>query len=316
YYYDNNNQCSAETCITGYHKADGVMSYPLSDVASVAGVDVSIVQQVFPGKTTVTEDDIKTTLTPQLISMFINDYTELLSESGLTHEQYIQTQVIDYLDIMAKGRAGLESFGISGDNILVDGDHKYIHSLNGSYLVDNANYGDLPQSSSFYDRLKSMSPGEWAVDFSYGTITGRALCSTTNGDVYKADTPDVSGTGNYCWCKMTGFTPSGGSLQSMSSSWVSKGGTAYSDADSCANWCEYNCTDIVLSDSRFRGALFGKGSAKSECVANEINVNWYNGETLYETNQCTYDGAITLPTAPEKRGYTFKGWKLQQQLLQ
>ncbi|MFQ6777711.1 MAG: InlB B-repeat-containing protein, partial [Alphaproteobacteria bacterium] len=28
------------------------------------------------------------------------------------------------------------------------------------------------------------------------------------------------------------------------------------------------------------------------------------------TNQCTYDGAITLPTAPEKTGYTFKGWKL------
>ncbi|MFQ6778088.1 MAG: InlB B-repeat-containing protein, partial [Alphaproteobacteria bacterium] len=117
--------------------------------------------------------------------------------------------------------------------------------------------------------------------------------------------PDATtaGEARYCWCHADSLDGT-----SVSSSWVFVVGRGNADgcAYDCADVCAYNFSDSYV----VRGALFGKGSAKSECVANEINVNWYNGETLYETNQCTYDGAITLPTAPEKTGYTFKGWKL------
>ena len=50
-------------CVNGYHKVSGGILYPLSDLASVTGVNMSVAQQLFPGKTTVTEDEIKTTLT-------------------------------------------------------------------------------------------------------------------------------------------------------------------------------------------------------------------------------------------------------------
>ncbi len=47
------------------------------------------------------------------------------------------------------------------------------------------------------------------------------------------------------------------------------------------------------------------------CVSNTINVNWDadNGAESF-TTQCAVDGDIVLPTPPEKRGYTFTGWKL------
>ncbi len=46
---------------------------------------------------------------------------------------------------------------------------------------------------------------------------------------------------------------------------------------------------------------------------NTININWYSvGDTVYETNQCTYDQPITLPaTNPTRTGYIFSGWRLR-----
>ncbi|MFQ6777816.1 MAG: InlB B-repeat-containing protein, partial [Alphaproteobacteria bacterium] len=135
---------------------------------------------------------------------------------------------------------------------------------------------------------------------------GTAKCTATNGEYFGTlGNPDATtaGEAKNCWCHADSIDRT-----SVSSSWVFD--DYFSTADGCAEYCAYGCASGVYLISGFRGALFGEGPAKSECVANEINVNWYNGETLYETNQCTYDGAITLPDAPEKTGYTFKGWKL------
>ncbi len=114
---------------------------------------------------------------------------------------------------------------------------------------------------------------------------------------------------------MTGFTPTNGTLQSLSSAWLFYNGS-YSASD-CANYCAHNCANDVryaFSSYRvFRAALFGPVGASSPaaCVANEITVTWdrANGQGSV-TNTCTYDGDITLPTAPTKTGYTFSGWKL------
>ncbi|MFQ6704540.1 MAG: InlB B-repeat-containing protein, partial [Alphaproteobacteria bacterium] len=45
---------------------------------------------------------------------------------------------------------------------------------------------------------------------------------------------------------------------------------------------------------------------------NNISVTWYNGDTEYDSNQCTYGGELDVPTAPTKTGYTFKGWRVRQ----
>ncbi|MFQ6778349.1 MAG: InlB B-repeat-containing protein, partial [Alphaproteobacteria bacterium] len=163
----------------------------------------------------------------------------------------------------------------------------------------------------------------WATEFSYGVVRGIASCNTTPGtDVWSGnvtikpgDTFNQESTGQYCWCKITGYTPTGGTLQdlSASSSWVIYGVDG-GEADGCAGDCANLCARDLQRNDTFRPALLGSvgGGEPPACVANTINVTWNpeNGQAA-TTNQCTYDGAITLPdTAPEKRGYTFKGWKL------
>ena len=51
----------------------------------------------------------------------------------------------------------------------------------------------------------------------------------------------------------------------------------------------------------------------AQFTPNIINLNWYSvGDTLYETNTCTYGQPITLPaTNPTRPGYTFVGWRLR-----
>ena len=38
-------------------------------------------------------------------------------------------------------------------------------------------------------------------------------------------------------------------------------------------------------------------------------INWYVGDTVYQTTTCESGSAITPPTPPVKNGYTFVGWK-------
>ena len=126
-------------------------------------------------------------------------------------------------------------------------------------------------------------------------------------------------TGQYCYCQMDGFMPTGGTKAIVTSApWV------FSDvdgsADGCAGSCADNCASLLRNDGvsnlAFRGAVVGSlgaVSAGGTCAANTINIKWdpANGNAATE-NQCTYEGAITLPTPdPVKPGYVFTGWKLK-----
>ena len=152
----------------------------------------------------------------------------------------------------------------------------------------------------------------WETIFDYGTWQGQALCSTTNGTYAQTGTPNETGGGQYCWCKTTGYIPDGGSLSSAVSSWVFS--DDYGDSDFCAGACVDGCASLVRDISGFRGALVAaqQSSGALQCTANTINIDWdpQNGEA-HTTNQCTYDGAITLPAEPSKTGYTFGGWRLK-----
>ena len=39
-----------------------------------------------------------------------------------------------------------------------------------------------------------------------------------------------------------------------------------------------------------------------------MNINWIVDGTTYDTTTCTVGGDVSLPTAPTKYGYTFRGW--------
>ncbi|MFQ6778201.1 MAG: InlB B-repeat-containing protein [Alphaproteobacteria bacterium] len=160
------------------------------------------------------------------------------------------------------------------------------------------------------------------ADYDIEEIEYAASCNMTPGDnddynwyndnssnwKRSGNTFNQSDAGRYCWCRITGYTTKDGTFQDLSTSsfWVFY--DDFGNNNNCGYGCEMSCNSFEWS--AWHPTLLDSVGGLASCVANEINVNWYNGETLYETNQCTYDGAITLPTAPEKTGYTFKGWKL------
>jgi len=115
------------------------------------------------------------------------------------------------------------------------------------YTTDGTNY------------TYNASAYTWATIFDYGLVSGTALCSVTPGSWATAGTPDESTSGGqHCWCKATGYTPSGSNVvyePTSNLAWVFlyTYGTASDCADNCANDCGYN----VRSYSVFRSGLFG-----------------------------------------------------------
>ena len=193
-------------------------------------------------------------------------------------------------------------------------------ALNGD---SGSNSGNNDQGSH-----AGMSNGAWEVTWPDGTkVSGMASCNTTagtnpwgdngyeikEGNVQPSGTFNSSSEGQYCWCHMDSYTLTGSQSATnvaASSSWV-----FYYDngsASDCASYCAARCAHRVQDRREFRGALFGSLGANPVCTANTINIDWdpQNGEA-HTTNQCTYDGAITLPAEPSKTGYTFGGWRLK-----
>ena len=87
--------------------------------------------------------------------------------------------------------------------------------------------------------------GTYAVLFDYGIVLGEVLCSTTRGNAGIIGTPDTNDTGNYCWCRITGYIWPEGGLCSTTSGWmyenlnsddIAAGGTCESH---CAGTCAY-----------------------------------------------------------------------------
>ena len=101
-------------------------------------------------------------------------------------------------------------------------------------------------------------PGQYGLTFSEGNVTGQALCSNTS-DVYGvAGTPNENCTGSscrYCWCKVTGFTPTNGTSTSLSSTpWVIFWG--YTNTTGCNASCTGTCADYLYRYSDYRDTLF------------------------------------------------------------
>ena len=67
-----------------------------------------------------------------------------------------------------------------------------------------------------------------------------------------------------------------------------------------------HCDNDVLS------TYSGSANLTANWQGNPITVTWYNGDTEYDSNQCTYGGNLTMPSSiPQKTGYTFKGWRVR-----
>ena len=75
----------------------------------------------------------------------------------------------------------------------------------------------------------------------------------------------TNSTGQHCWCKVTSYTPSGGSQCLLSSSlWVTRfiGGNIDSSASHCANDCAADCADGIERFTSIRAAVFAGNVAQ------------------------------------------------------
>ena len=115
-----------------------------------------------------------------------------------------------------------------------------IHATSVQYKA--INYGTSSEYNLYSQQTSAnadgLSNGEWSANFSYGTIYGRAYCSSRNGDVKDAEddpcwpsgriaewaaTADqvLVGRGEHCWCNVTGFAPVNDVRRNVSSTrWI------------------------------------------------------------------------------------------------
>ena len=71
-------------------------------------------------------------------------------------------------------------------------------------------------------------------------------------------------------------------------------------------------TDSSQCENSVLSTYNGSANLTANWQGNTINVTWYNGDTEYDSNQCTYGGDLTMPSSiPQKTGYTFKGWRVK-----
>ena len=149
----------------------------------------------------------------------------------------------------------------------------------------NSNNGQNSENASIYGLT---STGTWAVkDTSGGIVKGIASCNSTkpnlwdtvmegmdngtmteeqavntlwgtcNTDAFRpSNTFSSSSSGQYCWCKMTSYKPTGGNVCNVASpSWVFSNDIA--SASDCAYYCAYDCAINVVAYPVFRRAVFG-----------------------------------------------------------
>ena len=71
-------------------------------------------------------------------------------------------------------------------------------------------------------------------------------------------------------------------------------------------------TNASQCDNSVLSTYSGSANLTANWTGNNIAVTWYDGDTQYTNNSCTYGGNLTVPSAPSKTGYTFKGWRIRQ----
>ena len=109
------------------------------------------------------------------------------------------------------------------------------------------------------DNSSDLNDGEWALTFDYGTVKGSSRCSSTPGNTYAQIGTPTDAEGQYCWCKLTSYTPNtGNACNAGGESWVYS--DPYGDSGSCTYNCGGTCASSVFYSNVFRAALYGQSN--------------------------------------------------------
>jgi len=139
------------------------------------------------------------------------------------------------------------------------------------------------------------TPNNYSITFDCGTkpsgastsiVTGTAIASISVTYTQSFTAPNTV-TPTAAQCKLDGYHFNGWSCENSinPNGTNGSGGTAYN--------------------------VVGNTACHATWTANKIDLTWQYGNGSANTiGTCNYDGSITIPSAPTKTGYTFKGWTI------
>ena len=196
-----------------------------------------------------------------------------------------------------------------------------LENISSQYVAININGQEYNNPGS----LGLTENGTWARRIqNFGLFKGVAACVNANVTAnwnnlatYPAGAFFGGGSGPKCFCQLTSFTYFDNNREyKVFSQWVEDwhGHNDVIDNKTCVQKCADRCAYHSTSGPFASPMYSSVGTLPSSCEPNSITLDWdpKNGGTHTE-NQCTYDGAVTLPTQPSKEGYTFGGWRVVQQ---
>lgn len=188
--------------------------------------------------------------------------------------------------------------------------------------------------------ITGLEVGEWEVDWSNGNtfVRGISSCNTIAGtdaigSYHKyVDMPDnhketsmmtSDSTGQYCWCRLTGYSINGGTYNNVTDSeWLFI--ERENNATDCATDCAGICADYASGPHIFPTVMFSGATSSADggyfCRANSFTITLDdNGGaggtgTLYEVYDDKFytDSAHTVQatsvTVPTREGYAFMGY--------
>ena len=171
--------------------------------------------------------------------------TDSLAETPVQTTASFSGLAVDNLTMSAPGTnntATLTKTGISGNVDVV----KYVTQAINAGTFDFTTLIDV--NGDGY----AGANGEWTTTWNdYGTVKGTSMCSSTPGSFAETGNPP-NDKGAFCWCKMTAWTPNGGTETPAASLWVYFGmGGSPANCD-----CASGCGNLVRSNASFRSGIF------------------------------------------------------------
>ena len=144
-----------------------------------------------------------------------------------------------------------------------NGAHRYGRGIDDTTDTDYCMHGTGSAGSTTIDcsnsNLSDLNRREWKTIFSWGTIYGMSICSSSVGQSRTSGTPNESSSGQYCWCKSTGYVPNNSATKykpNVAPVYVFTE-NVFSTEHECLLWCSTNCAFMADNDSVFRTAIFG-----------------------------------------------------------
>ncbi len=192
-------------------------------------------------------------------------------------------------------------------------DIKY-RALNGD---SGSNSGDNGQGSHI-----GMNNGDWSIAWPDGTVVhGKSTCTSTegtnpwgygmnNGNIKESGALTAGSTdGQYCWCKMDGYSLLGGNNIAVAGNWV-----FYADyGAACVRACADTCAGFTQQSTDIRTALFGSLGENMRCETDTLKITFKNGDTTLGTANYSYNAneqaqRVPQQIQPTNRGHVFTGW--------